>query len=84
MFLDKYLKNMPTPIASEGTVFAQTKAKKKKKKTDDNKEPKDDKKDNQFKDVECFNCKKKGHLAKHCPDKKEKDNDSASSKASLK
>ena len=30
MFLDKYSKNTPTPIASEGTAFAQTKAKKKK------------------------------------------------------
>ena len=68
----------------EGTAFDKTKAKKKKKKSDDNKEGDCDKKDNPFKDVECFDCKKKSHSTKNCPDKKDKDNNSTSSKASLK
>jgi len=69
MFLDKYSKNTPSLIASEGTAFAQSKGKKGKKTKDDDKgNDQDKKKGNSFKDVECFKCKKKGHPAKHCPD----------------
>jgi hypothetical protein len=86
MFLDKYSKNTPPPAMREGTMFVQNKGKKgKKTKNEDTDEGDLKKKDNPFKDVKCFKCKKKGHQAKHCPDE-DKDVDSAltGSKASLK
>ena len=86
MFLDKYSKNIPTPTSSEGTAFAQdgeSKRKSKKKKQSGSDDKSDDtKKDS--KEVQCFKCKKKVHVATNCPDK-DKDNDSSiSSKVSIK
>ena len=46
------------------------------KKTDDNK--KGEKPKDPYKEMECFNCGKKGHPARFCPEKKDDEDDSSS------
>jgi hypothetical protein len=73
MFLDKYLKSKQPAVASEGTAFAQLgkpKPKGGKKATVVAKEEVDDKsgkKKDPYTDMDCFNCGKKGHPARFCP-----------------
>jgi hypothetical protein len=86
MFLDKYSKSIQPAVASEGTAFAQLgkpKPKGGKKTTVVVKEEVDNKsgkKKDPYTDMDCFNCGKKGHPARFCPN--QDDGLSLSSKSS--
>ena len=73
------------PISSEGSSFTQKGMKggeKKGKKDSDDKKMDDNKKGEKpkdpYKEMECFNCGKKGHPARFCPKKKDDKDDSSS------
>lgn len=73
--LNKYDKKRPlTASASEGTAFAQKEKKGEAKKDSQKKEDGDDKpKKNFYENKICFICNKKGHRAKKCPERKNKE-----------